>query len=122
MVRIAFAMLVLIAVLAPGVDAAQKQLHWSLAGAQGKVEFVLVARAHENDRAVYESAIRVLCAPGAFCKLMFWSDPAKTPHRLPMSDAEVAAKVADYTINPWTGYTHFQWNCRIVSDPDICFR
>lgn len=98
---------------------------WRLAGSQdvvlGQEQFVLVRKASESDRQIYDDAIEHLCRLDEWCGLHFWSDSSLIPNRLPMSDRQTATEVANYTRNPDTGFAQFVWNCRVHNDPLNCF-
>jgi hypothetical protein len=98
---------------------------WRLAGSQdvvlGQEQFVLVRKASESDRQIYDDAIKHLCRLDKWCGLHFWSDASLIPNRLPMSNLQTATEVANYTRNPDTGFAQFVWNCRVHQDPLNCF-
>jgi hypothetical protein len=106
--------------LGPSV-AAPVSRDWELVRTQGMMKLVYVAKAKENNRSVYQNAIRSLCMAGEYCYISFWSIRALVPARLPMSDAEAQALVASYTRNPSTGLDEFLLTCRIEKDPHKCF-
>lgn len=79
--------------------------------ANGNVEIVVVDKDRTADVDVYRLAISqsracmgVLRGRRNMCKILFWSDPAMTPTRFPLSDAQVNTQVADWTYNGHTGY------------------
>lgn len=98
---------------------------WRLVGSQevvqGQEQFVLIVKASESDRETFDDAIEHLCRVDEWCGLHFWSDTSLIPNRLPMSDVQTAAQVANYTRNPDTGFAQFVWNCRVHDDPVNCF-
>jgi hypothetical protein len=98
---------------------------WRLAGSQdgvlGQEQFVLVRKASESDRQIYDDAIKHLCRLDKWCGLHFWSDASLIPNRLPMSNLQTSTEVANYTRNLDTGFKQFVWNCRVHQDPLSCF-
>jgi len=101
--------------------AQSRQKDWELVRNQGMMRLVLVSKAKERDRSVYQDAIRSVCTPGQYCWVLFWSSRASVPSRIPMSDAQARAQVASYTRNPATGLDEFLMTCRIEKDPSKCF-
>lgn len=77
---------------------------WRLAGSLdvvlGQEQFVLIRKASESDRQIYDDAIKHLCRLDEWCGLHFWSDASLIPNRLPMSNLQTAKEVANYTQNP----------------------
>ncbi|MCW3837922.1 cell wall hydrolase [Sphingomonas canadensis] len=55
-------------------------------------------------------AIRT-CGEKPYCKFMAWSDPSKTPARLPLSSAQVAAMSFSYLRDQNRGFAKALWNC-----------
>lgn len=53
-----------------------------------------------------------LCATEAVCNVGFWR-PGAAPRTLPMSDAQVASKLAMYGRNLNTGYNDWAWSCEV---------
>jgi hypothetical protein len=98
---------------------------WKLVGSQegleGRELFVLVNKAAESDRKLYDDAIEHLCQADEWCGLHFWSDSSLIPNLLPMSDPQTAAEVANFTRSPSSGFGQFAWNCRVHNDPLNCF-
>lgn len=85
---------------------------WEKIRQQGFMQLVAVTKAKEGNREVYEDAVRALCTPRQRCYVLFWSDRAMVPRRLPMTDAEVAAQTGSYTRNPSTGHDELWLLCR----------
>jgi type VI secretion system protein VasI len=94
---------------------------WTRLGAQGGIEFVLVAKEKESDRAVYDAAITALCDPRESCVMHFWSDSESAPKVFPVSDDVFGAETAIYSRNPSTSHAEFLWACRINPSPTPCF-
>jgi hypothetical protein len=114
------AMLLVVLVTAPG-RTQSRQKEWQLIRTQGMMKLVLVTKSKERDRSVYQDAIRSLCTPGDYCYVLFWSSRALVPKRIPMSDAQARAEVANYTHNPTTHFDELLMTCRIEKNPDKCF-
>lgn len=53
-----------------------------------------------------------LCGTDAVCNVGFWR-PGAAPRALPMTDAQVASKLAMYGRNLNTGYNDWSWSCEI---------
>ena len=94
---------------------------WKLVHSQGVMNVVLIEKAHWKDQDQYRLAIASICAGKRICQVMFWKDAALVPKKLPMSDAQVAAKVAHWQYNGNTGLRRLLWSCKIVNDPAECF-
>ena len=72
-------------------------------GGQGKFHFVYVENSPTIDRNAYRQIAEKICRGERICIVMFWNDRTKVPHSLPMTDAQVNAKVAHYNLNKNTG-------------------
>jgi spore germination cell wall hydrolase CwlJ-like protein len=55
-------------------------------------------------------AIRT-CGERTYCKFMAWTDPSKTPARLPLSSAQVASMSFSYLRDERQGFAKPLWNC-----------
>jgi type VI secretion system protein VasI len=93
---------------------------WKRLGGQ-RIQFVLVAKDRESDRAVYDAATAALCDRREICIMHFWSDSESVPKVFPVSDDVFDTQTAVYSHNPNTSHTEFLWACRINPDPDQCF-
>ena len=117
---LSIAMLLIALVTAPG-HTQSRQKDWQLVRTQGMMKLVLVTKPKERDRSIYQDAIKSLCTPGEYCYVLFWSSRASVPKRIPMSDAQAQAQVANYTHNPTTHFDEFLMTCRIEKNPKKCF-
>lgn len=113
---VSIAMLLVALVTAPG-RAQPGQKEWQLIRTQGMMKLVLVNKSKERDRSVYQDATKALCVPGDYCYVLFWSSRASVPKRMPMSDAQARAEVANYTHNPTTHFDELLMTCRIEKNP-----
>lgn len=77
--------------------------HFERVGVQGNFHFVRIDAALASDRETYRQAIAEIAGAAPLVKILFWSDRTMIPARLPMSDEEAAAQVADYSRNRNTG-------------------
>jgi len=94
---------------------------WELVHSQGVMHFVYISAPDWKNQDYYRLAIGTLCARKRICQVLFWHDRALTPTTIPMSDAQVEAKVAHWQYNANTGLRRLLWSCKIVSDPSQCF-
>ena len=72
-------------------------------GGKGQFHFVYIEDAPSTDRGPYLRIASNICRGQRICIVMFWNDRSKVPHSLPMTDAQVNAKVAHYNLNKNTG-------------------
>ena len=59
-----------------------------------------------------------LCGDRTFCKVMVWSDPAKTPKALPINQDQVAAMSFSYLRDRSRSFEKTLWNCAVFQRPD----
>ncbi len=108
-------------VLIQGADAAFAQKHsvptntspafqFKRVGGQGDIDFILVSPDLAKDPDKLRKSCRNFYTKSGrdWCMLIVWSDPRKVAHEMPMTDAEADAYIAEYTINPRTGYRKSQ--------------
>ncbi|MBI5438345.1 MAG: hypothetical protein HY936_05275 [Nitrosomonadales bacterium] len=88
----------------------------------GMIQMVVVDKAQYKNQDIYRLAIGKLCAGKNFCYVLFWSDEKLIPTKMPMTDAQAKAMVANWTYNGNTGHRQLLWSCSIVNDPTQCFR
>ena len=72
-------------------------------GGQGIFHFIFVKDSPTIDRSTYRRIAKTICRGERICIVMFWKDRTKVPYSLPMTDAQVNAKVAHYNLNKNTG-------------------
>ena len=58
-----------------------------------------------------------MCGDRAYCKVMGWIDPAKTPTSLPLQPTQVASMSFSYLRDRNRGYDKPLWNCREFRRP-----
>lgn len=85
---------------------------WSVKGTSGDRTFVVVQKAQEADTRALIQAAQAVCKPGKACLVQFWTDPALAPAKMPMSPAQQAGVVAQYTRNPTTGQEQLLLKCQ----------
>lgn len=95
---------------------------WQRVGGEGERHFVLVDVAQSRDAAVYRQAASSLCKPGRTCIVMYWVDPQTAASRMPLSAAQAASLVAQYTRTPVTGHDRLVFRCRGGEPPGSCLR
>lgn len=110
-----FGLLLLLLVLVLGSGVAQAG-DYKEVGRQGLAHMVVVPGANWRNQDVYRIAVADLCGRQSICMVMFWHDATKAARRLPMTDAQVAAKVAQWSYNGNTGHRDWQWSCEISRD------
>ena len=87
---------------------------WQLHGQQGTEFFVSLSGASDlKDQARYRKAAADICSDRSHCGVHFWIDGADVPRRFPMSPAQVATKVAQYTRNTASGLDEMKWRCAV---------
>jgi hypothetical protein len=91
---------------------------WERVRVVGKMQMIWISKDSNGDRQVYNDAISRLCPTNTWCGLLFWSDRAKIPTGLPMSDDQADSEVAAYLYNPQSKLREFMWNCRIHPSPN----
>ena len=94
---------------------------WKLVHSQGVMNFVVIDQAHWKDQDQYRFAIADICKGKNICQVLFWKDAGLVPKKLPMSDVQEAAKVAQWQYNGNTGLRRLLWSCKIVNNPAECF-
>jgi spore germination cell wall hydrolase CwlJ-like protein len=57
------------------------------------------------------------CGERAYCKVLGWTDAARTPARLPLNTAQVAGMSFSYLRDRQTGVERRLWNCRETKRP-----
>jgi len=97
------------AIAAPSAHSAQD---WTVKGSSGDRAFVVVQKAQQADAAALVQAAQAVCKPDRACLVQFWTDPALAPAKMPMSPAQQAGVVAQYTRNPSTGQEQLLLKCR----------
>ena len=65
--------------------------------------FIFVEDSPTIDRSTYLRIAKTICRGERICIVMFWNDRTKVPRSLPMTDAQINAKVAHYNLNKNTG-------------------
>lgn len=85
---------------------------WSVKGTSGDRTFVVVQKAQEADASALIQAAQAVCKPDRACLVQFWTDPALAPVKMPMSPAQQAGVVAQYSRNPTTGQEQLLFKCQ----------
>ena len=104
------------------------ELKGLLRGTHGRVYFVLIDAAKEADRMVYDAAIKKFCSSALACFIWFWSDetkmfvPSGSQDIWDMTDAQLSASTAVYQFIPHSNFKKWRWNCKVVNDPNNCWR
>ena len=90
-------------------DSGLREDRLKIVASQGQVDFALVPDEVAEDPALLEFLSRAYCDEqrGGFCRVMIWVDESDAPHSLPMSEAQLAAQIAQYNRNRQTGYDCF---------------
>lgn len=94
---------------------------WKLVHSQGMMNFAHIDARHWKDQDQYRLAIAEICSGKRICQVIFWKDEKLVPNKLPMTDAQVNAKMAHWQYNGNTGHRRLLWSCEIVNDPNQCF-
>jgi len=95
--------------------AAEAPLPSALSGASGSFLVTLDADTMSPDGfAAYAARA---CGDRAYCKVMGWTDPSKTPTALPLQPSQIAAMSFSYLRDRSRGYDKALWNCREFRRP-----
>jgi len=94
---------------------------WIHVRSVGPIDMMLVDRGRATDKNIYLEALAARCPRGSkFCKLLFWSDERLIPTAMPMTDTQVNALLANFTVDH-AGST-ILWSCHIDPGSQACFR
>jgi hypothetical protein len=79
---------------------------FSILKMQGQgVFFVVIDKTIASDRKALKGVADAVCKDHqSFCMVLFWDAQAKAATSVPMTDAEVDAQVASYSLNKSTGH------------------
>ena len=94
---------------------------YTLTGQSGAMHLVSVDPAEKANEDVYRMAVADNCAGKAVCQVLFWVGPA--PKALPMTDAQVDAKLVHWQQNLNTGLRRWMVKCdstALFSDDRSC--
>jgi hypothetical protein len=72
---------------------------YEIVAIRGAVEFAWISPASAKDREIYRRAIRDADTGQEILKVLFWTDRAMIPRRLPMSDRQAETQVGQYDRN-----------------------
>jgi hypothetical protein len=89
---------------------------WKLNGKQGIMNLVVIDKSQTKNRDIYRIAIAEICGVKPICQVLFWVAGTNAPKALPMSDAQVASKVAHWQYNSNTGLRRLLWSCKTFPD------
>lgn len=90
----------------------QAEGQWRHAGKAGMRQFVVVAPAAATDAAALKQAAGKVCAAGKPCVVLFWPEGETVPTKMPMTQAQKQAVVAQYFRNPATGSEELLLKCQ----------
>jgi hypothetical protein len=82
---------------------------YRVTGHAGVMHFISVEPAQKNNEDLYRLAVAEACAGKAICQVHFWVGDA--PSALPMSDAQVEAKLVHWQQNLNTGLRRWLVKC-----------
>jgi hypothetical protein len=82
---------------------------YRVAGKVGSMRFVSIEPSHQSNEDVYRLAVATACAGKAICQVQFWVGDA--PSTLPMTDAQVEAKLVHWQQNLNTGLRRWLVKC-----------
>jgi hypothetical protein len=94
---------------------------WTVAGAQGLVQVVIVPVALAREKAAYVQQVQHLCQPERTCFLNFYANPAGLPVALPLPDGIEHEATAVYRRSAKQGAERFIWSCRLGMAGEPCF-
>lgn len=84
-------------------------------GSQGVFRMVVAADAATADD--IRTAAVDLCGRESICKVYFWANAGSAATAVPMSDAQVASRIAAWDMNSNTGFREFKWDCKRFPQP-----
>ena len=102
-------------------SAAAARQGYTLTGKSGAMHLVSVVPAEKANEDVYRMAVADNCAGKAVCQVLFWVGAA--PKALPMTDAQVDAKLVHWQQNLNTGLRRWMVKCdstTLFSDDRSC--
>ena len=85
---------------------------WRHAGTMGMRQFVVVDPARSGDAEMLKQAASKVCATSKACVVVFWSDAAAVPKKMPMTRAQQRAVIAQYFRNETTGSEELLLKCQ----------
>lgn len=85
---------------------------WNHVGSIGMRQLVVIDPAASGDAEMLKAAANSVCAPDQPCMVMFWSEEAAVPTKMPMTRAQQDAVVAQYLRNPASGSEELLLKCR----------
>lgn len=107
--RIAYVLAAAAMLASSGIALAEGQ--WRHAGKTGMRQFVVVAPAVSTDAAALKQAADKVCDAGKPCVVLFWPEGEVVPTKMPMTQAQKQAVVAQYFRNPATGSEELLLKC-----------
>ncbi len=85
---------------------------WRHAGGMGMRQFVVVEPSASADAETLKQAAGKVCASGRACVVVFWTEAGAVPKKMPMTQAQKRAVVAQYFRNPATGSEELLLRCQ----------
>ncbi|HLP97427.1 MAG TPA: hypothetical protein VK149_03170 [Sideroxyarcus sp.] len=85
---------------------------WRHAGSIGMRNFIVVEPAISGDAQMLKRAAKKVCNSRKACMVVFMTDAAAVPKKMPMSQAQKQAVVAQYFRNTATGGERLLLKCR----------
>jgi hypothetical protein len=89
---------------------------WNEVATQGVFHFI---ETRDESADALRLIVAQVCGTQAMCRVGIWPTGA-APRALPMSDAALATRLAQYGRNTTTGANEWTWSCRV--NPDDCSR
>jgi hypothetical protein len=100
--------LILTVTCLPSVSAAGSG--YKITGQSGIMFFVAVDAAQKDNEDIYRRAAGEACSGKSICQVHFWVGSA--PSKLPLTDAQVASKLAHWQMNLNTGLRRWLVKCK----------
>jgi hypothetical protein len=72
---------------------------YNLLGTQGLYYFVVIDKGLDSDRSALKNISDEICKGKTICSVLFWDDKSKAASSIPMTDAQVNEKIAQYNLN-----------------------
>lgn len=95
---------------------------WQVVRVIGKNLNIVVIKPEAVTEKMIESIIKEVCSDGRWCAVGFFDNAAVTPRKIPLSDQALDAQIASYVFNPYTGHKQLLFSCKIVNDPNRCYK
>lgn len=91
---------------------------WRETGRQGLMRFVVIDNGEKMSDDAYITSFANVCGAEPVCTAHFWTDASFAANRLPMTDEQLAKRVAVFVHNSHTGHHRLSYACSVKPGPD----